>query len=134
MHVVSEVQVQVVSRVFASRPVDLVLWIWVGPLDCISTLFLMWHSDSELCRRSLSGCDKLSPAGVALALAPMTQLLDLDVSYIGEAPPEDEDVATTRELREANGGRGYSTWVRSWYPHIVCPCATARIWCQSCKS
>lgn len=42
----------------------------------------------------------------------MTQLLDLDLSYIGETPPEDEDVATTRELREGDGGRGYSTWVK----------------------
>lgn len=37
--------------------------------------------------------------------------MELDLSYIGEAPPEDEDVATTRELQDGNGGIGYSTWV-----------------------
>ena len=49
-----------------------------------------------------------------MALSPMTQLLDLDLSYIGETPPEDEDVSTSRELQDGDGGRGYSTWV--WLP------------------
>ena len=62
---------------------------------------------------SLSGCDKLSWVGAALGLVPLTQILDLDLSYIGETPPEDEDVATTRELQDGNGGIGYSTWVRA---------------------
>ncbi len=62
---------------------------------------------------SLSGCDKLSRPGAALGLAPLTQLIDLDLSYIGATPPDDEDVETARELQNGLGGVGYSTWVSS---------------------
>ena len=61
---------------------------------------------------SLSGCDKLSRPGAALGLATLTQLVDLDLSYIGATPPDDEDVETARELQAGLNGIGYSTWVR----------------------
>ena len=60
---------------------------------------------------SLSGCDKLSRPGAALGLAGLTQLVDLDLSYIGATPPDDEDVETARELQAGLNGIGYSTWV-----------------------
>lgn len=37
--------------------------------------------------------------------------MDLDLSYIGATPPEDEDVETARELQDGLNGIGYSTWV-----------------------
>ena len=72
------------------------------------------HGDDGWCADcSLSGCDKLSRPGAALGLAALTQLVDLDLSYVGATPPEDEDVATARELQDGLGGIGYSTWVRT---------------------
>ena len=67
----------------------------------------------DCCRgfHSLSGCDKLSRPGAALGLAALTQLVDLDLSYIGATPPDDEDVETARELQDGLNGIGYSTWV-----------------------